>query len=234
MVRATESPPPPPFGGFPPEALTFLRELAERQDRAWMAEKKELYERCLRDPLASLVVELSDRLAEVGSSLRGNPKRSLFRIHRDTRFSKDKRPYKTNVGATLTRDGAKLSPGLLYVHIEPAGSFAAAGFYHPEATALDRLRKGLAERPDEWRDVRGRLADAGLALARGEALVRLPRGFEAVTDPEAIEILKLRSWIVSQPLSEVDISDSRLIERVLTFASAAEPLLGFGWDALDG
>ena len=198
-----------------------------------MAENKELYERCLREPLASLVAELSDGLAEAGSSLRGDPKRSLFRIHRDTRFSKDKRPYKTNVGATLTRYGSKLSPGLLYLHIDPAGSFAAAGFYHPAPPTLDRLRKNLAEHTDEWRDVHGRLADAGLALSRGENLVRPPRGFEAVTDPEAIEILKLKSWIVSQPLSESDISDCRLIERVRTFASAAAPLLEFGWDALD-
>ena len=166
-----------------------------------MAENKELYEKCLREPLASLVAELSDRLAEAGSPLRGDPRRSLFRIHRDTRFSKDKRPYKTNVGATLTRDGAKLSPGLLYVHIDPAGSFAAAGFYHPDPPGLDRLRRRLAEHPEEWRDVQEQLAGSGLSLSRGEALVRPPRGFESVTDPDAIEILKLKSWTVSRPLT---------------------------------
>ena len=198
-----------------------------------MAENKELYEKCLREPLASLVAELSDRLAEAGSPLRGDPRRSLFRIHRDTRFSKDKRPYKTNVGATLTRDGAKLSPGLLYVHIDPAGSFAAAGFYHPDPPGLDRLRRRLAEHPEEWRDMQEQLAGSGLSLSRGEALVRPPRGFEAVTDPDAIEILKLKSWTVSRPLTEADIVDSRLIDRLLAFASAAGPLLEFGWDALD-
>jgi uncharacterized protein (TIGR02453 family) len=234
MARLAEAPPPPPFAGFPREAFDFLQELAARQDRQWMTENKATYERALREPLASLVVALSDGLARAGSPLRGDPGRSLFRIHRDTRFSKDKRPYKTNVGATLTRDGAKLSPGLLYVHIDPAGSFTAAGFYHPEPPTLHRLRQRLADQPDDWRDTRRGLADSGLGLSGGEALARAPRGFEAVTDAEQIEILKLKSWIVSTPLDRAEVQDAGLVDRIPAFAAAASPLLTFGWLAIDG
>ena len=233
MVRAVELPPPPPFEGFPPEAFAFLRELAERQDRTWMAENKAVYERALREPLASLVAAVSDGLAEAGSPLRGDPRRSLFRIHRDTRFSKDKRPFKTNVGATLTRDRAKLSPGLLYVHIDPAGPFLAAGFYHAEPADLHRLRHRLVERLDDWFEVRDRLGRAGLEISRGEALARTPRGFEAVTDADVVEVLKLKSWLVSTPMSEADCGGASLVERVVTFAEAASPLLEFGWAALE-
>ena len=233
MARVVELPPPPPFEGFPPEAFAFLRELAQVQDRAWMAENKAVYERALREPLASLVAAVSDGLADAGSPLRGDPRRSLFRIHRDTRFSKDKRPFKTNVGATLTRDGAKMSPGLLYVHIDPAGPFLAAGFYHPEPAALHRLRQRLAERPGDWRDARDRLAKTGLEISRGETLARAPRGFEAVGDADLVEVLKLKSWVVSTPMSEADCSGPGLVGRVLAFAEAAAPLLDFGWAALE-
>jgi uncharacterized protein (TIGR02453 family) len=234
MVQASESPPPPPFEGFAPVAFEFLRELAARQDREWMARNKAVYERSLRDPMASLVAAVSEGLAEAGSPLRGDPRRSVFRIHRDTRFSKDKRPYKTNIGATLTRDGAKLSPGLLYVHIDPAGPFLAAGFYHPEPPTLHRLRRRLAERPDEWRETRARLAEAGLELSRGEALTRPPRGYEEVSDPDIGDVLKLKSWIVSSPLEETDTYDPALPQRIVRFAQAADPLLSFGWTAIDG
>jgi uncharacterized protein (TIGR02453 family) len=232
MARAAELPPPPPFEGFSSQSFAFLRDLAERQDRAWMAEHRDVYERSLRDPLASLVAAVSDGLADAGSPLRGDPRRSLFRIHRDTRFSKDKRPFKTNVGATLTRDGAKLSPGLLYVHIDPAGPFLAAGFYHPEPADLHRLRRRLADHPDDWRMMRDGLSRDGLAIS-GETLARPPRGFESVTEADLVEALKLKSWVVRTPMTETDCSEPGLVGRILAFARTTAPLLDFGWAALE-
>jgi uncharacterized protein (TIGR02453 family) len=234
MAGITERPPPPPFTGFSADTFAFLRELAVRQDREWMTANKAVFERDVREPLASLVADVAAELAEAGSLLRGDPKRSLFRIHRDTRFSRDKRPFKTNVGATLTRDGGKLSPGLLYIHIDPAGCFVAAGFYHPETAHLDRLRRGLVDQPRRWRETRDRLAAAGLSLSRNDALARRPRGFEHVTDPEDVDVLKLKSWIVSAPIDESDTLGRELVTRIVGFATDATPLLDYGWSALAG
>ena len=116
MPTLSEPFPPPPFTGFPPDALAFLRELTANNDRAWFLANKSRYETQVRDPVSSLVTDLAARLAKTKTPLRGDAKRSLFRINRDVRFSKHKNPYKTYAGATLTRAGR--------IHIDPAESFA--------------------------------------------------------------------------------------------------------------
>jgi uncharacterized protein (DUF2461 family) len=113
--------PPPPFAGIPADGFAFLRELAEIQDRAWYAANKARWEQGLREPLVSLLAAVADRCAAAGIPLRADPKRGVFRLHRDTRFSADKRPFKTNAGGLLSPDGGKDRPGLLYVHLEPGG-----------------------------------------------------------------------------------------------------------------
>ncbi len=90
-----------PFAGFTPEAIQFLADLARNNDRAWFAPRKADYERLLKEPLEALCVALADRFAARGIPLAADPKRSPFRIYRDTRFSKDKSPYKTNLGASF-------------------------------------------------------------------------------------------------------------------------------------
>ena len=222
--------PPPPFEGFAPDGLAFLRELAEQQDRAWFQANRARYETGLQLPMASLVAALAAELARRGVTLRGDAKRSLFRIHRDVRFSPDKRPYKTNVGALLSRDGDKLSPGVLYVHIAPTACFAAAGFYRPEPAFLGALRERIVAKPDAWRSMLQRLAASGLALGEDEdALRRPPRGFESVDDPALAPALRCRSFIVRRPLAATEVTQPGLVERLAEFAEAASPLLAFGW-----
>ena len=111
----------PPFPGFAAADLAFLTGLAAHNDREWFTAHRAVYDDQLKPTLATLIAALNDAFAARDLPLAGDPKRSLFRIHRDVRFSKDKKPYKTHVSATLTRDGQKLSPGLVYVHIEPEG-----------------------------------------------------------------------------------------------------------------
>jgi uncharacterized protein (TIGR02453 family) len=222
--------PPPPFGGFAPDGLAFLRELAEHQDRVWFQANRARYETGLQAPMTSLVAALATELARRGVPLRGDAKRSLFRIHRDVRFSPDKRPYKTNIGALLSRDGDKDSPGVLYVHIGAAGSFTAAGFYRPEPPFLGALRERIVAKPDAWRSTLNRLAASGLALDEDEdALKRLPRGFESVGDPALADALRRRSFIVRRPLAATEVTQPGLVERLAEFAEAASPLLAFGW-----
>jgi uncharacterized protein (DUF2461 family) len=108
-----------PFPGFAAADLAFLTGLAAHNDREWFTANRAVYDERLKPTLATLIDALNGAFAARDLPLAGDPKKSVFRIHRDVRFSKDKRPYKTHVSATLTRDGMKLSPGLVYVHIEP-------------------------------------------------------------------------------------------------------------------
>lgn len=142
-----------PFAGFGPKALQFFDELALNQDRQWFQQHNAVYEAEVLQPMAALVTALAGELARRGIPLTGDPKRSLFRIHRDVRFSHDKSPYKTHGGAVLTRDGTKTCQGLLYVHISPEGSFTAAGFYHPDAGQLAALRQAIATSPEQFQEV---------------------------------------------------------------------------------
>ena len=130
--------PPPAFRGFSAKAFAFLKDLADNQDREWFEAHKPIYEREVKEPLARLVVSLGQARAAKNIDRCCDPKRAIFRIHRDVRFSKDKKPYKTNAGATLTRDGEKRSPGVLYIHVDPEGSFAASGILPARAAPAAR------------------------------------------------------------------------------------------------
>lgn len=224
--------PPPPFAGFHAAAFTFFESLAEHQDRTWMAENKAVYENAVRLPMAGLIAELTDRLGSGGPPLRGDPWRSQFRLNRDVRFSKDKRPYKTNASAALTRSGAKMAPSVLYLQIAPEGSFVAAGFFQPEPGVLDSLRRGLVDDVDGWRESVTALAEAGLQLETEDTLVRPPKGF-AEAPPELEAALKLKSWVVRRPLAKTLLAKRELVDALTEFAVAAAPLLSFGWSAIE-
>jgi len=223
----------PPFEGFRPAALGFLRGLAANNDRAWWAEHRAAYENDLRLPFAALLRTLTERLVEAKLPLRGDPFGAQFRLHRDVRFAADKRPFKTNAGAVLTRDGTKRSQGLLYVHLDPEGCFTAAGFWHPEPPQLAAMRGAVAGDPAGWGKVVRALGKAGLQLDRSEALSRPPKGFDAA--PEAVvEDLKLKNWVVRRPLAARALGKPALVEEITDLARAAAPLLHFGWAALKG
>lgn len=220
------------FTGFPPEALGFLRAVAFYQDRAWFAANRALYESALRAPFVALVTDLAAELARRGLPLTGDPAKALFRLHRDVRFSKDKSPFKTATGCVLTRDGTKASPGLLYVHLDPAGCFLAAGFWKPAPPQLEAMRRHALAAPRAWVAMRERLAEAGLALDPSHAMKRLPRGFEDAAGSPAAEALRYRNLILRRPLAESDMASPELVARAADFAAEAMPLLDWGWTAL--
>ncbi len=224
---------PLPFQGFGPKALQFFHDLALHQDRGWFQEHQSVYEQEIQRPMAALVTALAEELSQRGVPLTGDPKRSMFRIHRDVRFSNDKTPYKTHAGAVLTRDGTKNCQGLLYIHISPEGSFTASGFYHPEPEQLLALRRAISAAPEQFQQVERSLHKARLALGRDDALKRLPRGFEDVPEGPTAKALKLKSLVVHRELSEDSLGGPRLVKQIADFAEAALPLLSFGWAALN-
>jgi uncharacterized protein (TIGR02453 family) len=221
------------FTGFGPGALPFFENLAANQNREWFAANRHIYETQVRAPLAALVDALSFAFAAHDIPLVGDPKRALFRIHRDVRFSKDKSPYKTNAGAVITRDGAKDSPGLLYVQVGGTGSFTGVGFYGLEPRDLAVIRHAIADAPERWLALRSGLSEAGLDFSMSYAMTRLPKGFEAHAGSPIAEALKLRNHIVSRPIDPDRLQDPDLVHDIVDFTAAALPLLRFGWSALD-
>ena len=127
-----------------------------------------------------------------------------------------------------------MDPGLLYIHIDPEGCFAAAGFHMPDPAALAKLRRAVAK--DNGRaflKVEAALSKGKLAMGEGEKLSRVPRGFEALKDGPLDEAVRRKSFIVERPLSARDLAHPKLTATIVEFAERAMPLLKFGWAALE-
>jgi uncharacterized protein (TIGR02453 family) len=214
---------------FSPELFGFLRELKANNDRTWFNANKGRYERDVKEPALAFVEDLGYRLPAVAPHLVAD-KRSMFRIYRDTRFAKDKTPYKTHVGIYFRHArSAEADTAGLYLHLEPDHAFLGAGIWHPGSPALKRIRDALVARPDEWR----RAVDAvgpEWRQADGEALKRAPVGYSA--DHPLIEDLKRKSFAVTSPLSEQDITASGLLDLCEERAARARPYLAFICGAL--
>ena len=220
------------FKGFGPKALAFFTALKFHQDKAWFEENRALYESDVLEPMVALLDDLTEAFATKKVPLRAEGKRSIFRIHRDVRFARDKTPYKTHCGATLTRSGGKLDQGLVYIHIDPEGCLVAAGFHRPEPADLARLRQAIVAKPARFKTVETALAKGRLAFDMESQLSRVPRGFEAQKGGPLDGVIRLKSFIVEEPLSEAEIRSAKLTDRVVDFTLRARPLLDFGWTAL--
>ncbi len=174
------------FPGFAAADLAFLTGLAVHNDREWFTANRAVYDDRLKPTLGALIEALNAAFAARDLPLAGDPKKSVFRIHRDVRFSKDKKPYKTHVSATLTRDGMKLSPGLVYVHIEPEGGPLPA--FDPETIdPLDPSTLPSAQAADAGYAGGGPFAAAGFYLSERphidafrRAIVADPKGWATV------------------------------------------------------
>lgn len=216
------------FKGFGPRALPFFKALAFHQTREWFQENRAIYDEEVVAPLTALLEDLTERFAAEGVPLRGDAK-SIFRIHRDVRFAKDKSPYKTHAGAVMTRSGKKMEPGLLYIHIAAEGSFAAAGSHMPEPDLLLRMREEIRKRPKEFEALQAALKKGKLALGTEGQLSRLPKGFEAFKDTPLAGALRLKSFIVEEPFAAGDIETPKLADHIVRFTRRAMPLLEFSW-----
>ena len=233
-TRRPASLPVPNFTGFTAEGLQFLRELADNNDAAWFKPRRDEYEALVRAPMVALVADLLTLAAARNLPLTGEPAKAVFRVHRDVRFSKDKRPYKTHCGASLSRTGAKLAPGLFYIHIQPGGCFVAAGFWHPEPPLLDALRQRIIAAPERFLKVVRNLDANGMPIEHDEeGAKRLPRGCEAGRGTPVEPFLMHRNLIARHPLDDAEICSAALPEILLGRYAAARPLLDFGWAVVD-
>lgn len=221
------------FDGFPPAAFTFFDGLREHNDPLWFKPRKAVYETAVVAPFRALLTALSAALDVAGVPLHADPRRSIFRIYRDVRFSPDKRLYKTHAGAVLTRSGGRGDPGVLYLHVEPGGSMVGAGFWHPDPSRLARLRRAVLAEPGRFVEMADRLAAAGHPLGSDSRLTRLPRGFEAARDTPVADFVCWKSFTAHAPLSDAEVQSPALVEQIVALAQALLPLLEWGWAALD-
>ena len=205
-------------GGFGSGAITFLRALARHNDRAWFEAHRAAYEAEVRDPMRALVEEMDVRLARIAPEMVGDPARSIFRIHRDVRFSKDKSPFKTHAAAQFYHRDAGRGAGVdavgagasFYFHLDPADSFVAGGIWMPARPALDAIRVAIAADPEGFEAIvtapafRRRFG----GLEDEAVLRRMPRGY--ADDHPAARWLRYRSFIGYQALTRDEVASPRL------------------------
>ena len=217
------------FRGFSPVALTFLRGLAIHNDRTWFGARKHIYESELLEPLGLLVADASDALRKAKIPIAADPQRPAFRIYRDIRFSRDKSPYKTNLGAYLPHSGEHDRPGGLYVHIQPKQSFMAVAYYGLEKPLLARWRAAMAKDPKRFQAMQRALQQRGLKISEEhETLKRMPRGFEAFSDSPIAKYFRADSFTVGEKLSDRDIQSPKLVDKIVALAKKAKPFLDYG------
>ena len=217
------------FSGFSPAGLKFLHDLAKNNNREWFVPRKQTYENELLEPLRALLVDVTAAMRKAKIPLGADPMRSTFRIYRDIRFSPDKRPYKTNLGAYLSPSGKPHEPGGLYLHILPKQSFMAVAFYQLDKEPLLRWRTAMAKDPKRFQSMLRALERNGLKISEeSESLKRMPRGFEAYANSPIAKYFRLGSFIVSERLSDKDVSSRHVIERMVRLAKNAKPLLNYG------
>lgn len=221
------------FEGFPPRGLRFLRDLAKHNDRVWFMERKHIYEEDLLLPMQRLVNELSTRFERKRIPVYGDLRRSIFRIYRDVRFSRNKLPYKTHFAAYLSPDGGRHTPGGLYIHITPKDPFLSLAFYDMHPKLLQRWRMEMAENPKGFTKVVRALRRTKLGLIHpddeDDSLQRMPRGFTHLNDTPLGPYFRLRHFLIHDDLPVKMLSSRGLVERSVRFVERCLPLLAYGW-----
>ena len=224
-----------PLSHFSEHVIDFLRELSQNNDRDWFYANKHRYEALILEPSLAFIAAMSPYVRKVSRHFDAVPKRtggSLMRVYRDTRFSRDKRPYKTNVGIQFRHVQGKdvHAPGL-YFHIGLDEVFVAAGAWHPEAAALARIRERIVEHPATWRKARDHKPFRALFEFGGEKLKRPPRGF--APNHTYIEDLKRKDFICIHAFDAQSLFEPGLCEDVGRAFQTSKPLMRFLCKAQD-
>jgi len=229
----------PPFTGFSPAAIQFLADLAVNNDRAWFQPRKAEFERLLKEPFEAMIAALAERLEARGVPMLADPKRSPFRIYRDTRFSKDKSPYKSHLGASFpwTEDapGAEAGGGHDerthgnggYFHFQPGEMYAGGGMWQMEKETIGAFRDMVRDDPAR---VRAALEDRSFVAAWGEVrpheeLKRFPPGY-----PQDHPMARMFLWkdvVFGRRLSDEEVLSPDLPDRLAEGYATAAPVFRF-------
>lgn len=215
------------------ETIKFLKALEKNNSKEWFDQNRKAYELAKANYL--LFVEgVLNKMKKVDKSLIDlEPKQCVFRINRDVRFSKNKAPYKTNMGASFSKGGKKVQCAGYYFHLEPGASFIGGGFWMPMAPELNKIRQEIDYNASDFNKILNskKFKTKFGSLDETEKLTRPPKGYEA--DNPMIEVLKLKSFVAMTEVKDNELTDKGLIEKVVDHFEAMMPLIEFLNKAID-
>jgi uncharacterized protein (TIGR02453 family) len=216
----------PPFEGFPKEGIEFLKKLKKNNNRTWFQAHKGIYEEKVRFPMQCLIATLARTMMDDAPEMEFNPKKSIFRIYRDVRFSKNKAPYKTNIAASFEMRGLKSpveTPGL-YVGIEPGEIFVGGGVYMPTGQQLKAIRHSIVTHPEEFLAVvENRRFKKEFGEIEGERLHKAPLGYPK--DHAMIEHLKYKQFYVGKVYDDAVCLRPKFADTVAAVFKDTMPLI---------
>ena len=216
---------------FSPDALKFLRGLARNNNKEWFEAHRDAYEAEVRQPMRDLIGEMDARFAKFAPEMGGDPKRSMFRINRDIRFSKDKSPYKTHAACWFnhrrasSKVGGEAAGGSagFYFHLQPGQSMVGSGLWMPPRPQLNAIRDAIAEDPAGFeRVVKGMTRRYG-GLDDSAVLKRIPRGFSE--EHPAAKWLKYQSFTCGRMLEDSEVTSPRLAAMLASDFASMLPLV---------
>lgn len=209
--------------------LTFLKDLKKHNNKPWFDANRKRYEAAKQD-IEQFTAEMIKRVAGFDDTVAHlTPKECLFRINRDVRFSKDKSPYKTNMGMYLSKDGKKGNAAGYYFHCEPGKAFIAGGLWMPMAPELKKVRQEIDYNWEEFKKIvtnkKFKSVFGDLERSSDVLLTRPPKGYEE--DNPAIDFLKLKSLVAVASLSDADLTSKDLAKKAASHFSIIKPLVDF-------
>ncbi|MCU0411280.1 MAG: DUF2461 domain-containing protein [Bacteroidetes bacterium] len=218
----------PPFTGFPKEGIAFLKRLKKNNNREWFAAHKDEYEELVRQPMLSLIEALQPHFQRFAPDFDLTPKRAIFRVYRDTRFSADKTPYKTHVAAHFVirgKDKGFLGSGY-YLHVEPGEMYVGGGIYMPDNDQLKKIRAHVAANGEEFLSIiNARAFKKRFGKLEGNALTRIPKGYDE-SHPMA-EWLKLKQFFAGVSWPETKSHNTRVVKEIADVCETLAPLVNF-------
>jgi uncharacterized protein (TIGR02453 family) len=214
---------------FTPATFAFLRDLAENNNRDWFQANKERYERQVREPALQFIRDFAPYLQKISPFFRADDRKSggsMFRIHRDVRFSKDKSPYKTHTGIHFRHVDAKdaHAPGF-YLHLQPRQVFMGIGSWHPDGDAARMIREGIVKDAPGWKKAVTRKGFTSHYELGGDSLKRPPRGFDP--DHALVEDLKRKDFMGVSDLTQKAVTSPGFLQEYAKLCKAGAPLVEF-------
>ncbi len=215
------------FKGFPPQALRFFSDLKRHNNRPWFQAHKDTYAKAVQEPMVEMILSVGEALRRFAPEMVADPRSSLYRIYRDTRFSKDKTPYKTQVAAVFPVRGLHkhAGPGL-YFHISTEEVLIGGGIYMPDPKTLRAIREEIAASPRRFLSIlQERRFRSAFGELEGEALRSMPKGFSG--NHPAAEYLKHKQFLFAKTFPPRLALSSRLLPAVLDCFEKGMPLVRF-------
>jgi uncharacterized protein (TIGR02453 family) len=222
---------------FTPKTFAFLRALAKNNNREWFNANKARFEEDLRAPYQRFITDLAEPLKKISPHFVADPKPvggSMFRIYRDTRFAKDKTPYKTWAGSQFFHERKKELLGeapVFYLHIAPGECFLGGGLWHPEPESMRRVRTYMLANPASWKKATRAPAFRRQFELGGDALTRPPSGFDA--SHELIEDLKRKDFVASSEFSDAHACAPDFMKFATARLQGVAPMVDWLCGALD-